>query len=162
MLSSNAENDVIAQVSSPSGESLGLIEKLRDGAWVAEPFNVRGLTFEMKDDAALYVVRAGTRALRVYLHENEYKDVRIVHDMDWFLEPVSRGCNGWETTLVFWDECPLEIGDQLDAALLPFDDESKSVLRIEAQVHSRTERSCVIRGSWAVDLRRDTDYRTEP
>ena len=158
MLNGNEENDVVARVTSPSGESLGLIRKLRDGAWVAGPFNAPGLTFEMKDDAALNMVRARTRTLRVYVNEHEHKDVRIVHDMDLFLESVRRTCDVWETTLVFWDECPFEVGDSLEAALLPFDDEFKSVLRIESKVHSRTERKCLIRGNWEVDARNSTDY----
>ena len=158
VLSGRGENDVVAQVSSPSGVSLGLITKLADGAWVADPHSAGNVAFEAKDDAALYLVRVGTRTLRVYVNETEHKDEKIVHDMDWFLDPVKVKCSCWQTTLVFWDECPLKLGCSLDAAMLPFDDASKSVLRIKAEVISRTERNCVIRGSWVVDVRKSTEY----
>ena len=158
VLSGGAENDVVAQVCSPSGESLGLIERLSDGAWVANLSGGRHVVFETKDDAALYLVRVGTRTLRRYVNEGEHEDLRIVQDIDWFLEPVGRRRNVWETKLVFWDECPLEVGDQLEAALLPFDDEHKSVLRIETQVVSCTEHNCVVRGGWFADVRRSTEY----
>ena len=155
VLSGRGENDVIAQVSSPSGVSLGLIEKLQDGAWLARPQMTQGFAFEKKEDAALYVVRVKTRILRASLGQHQHKDVRIVHDMDHIEWPIEAVGDDWrlpagphDATLTFWDECPFEVGDSLDAALLPFDDEDKSVLRINAQVISQTERKCVIRGSW--------------
>ena len=165
VLSDTGEDALAARVLSPYGESLGMIAKNQDGAWLADPLNAQGFVFEEKDDAALYIVRAQTRILRTNLDQHHYKDVRIVHDMDHLPWPTMAVGDDWrmpdgpyEATLVFWDECPLEVGDQLDAALLPLDDESKSVLRIEAQVISRTERNCLIRGNWVVDVRKSTDY----
>lgn len=163
-LSDESDDVTFGQISSPSGKYLGSVSKLPDGAWVVDPPNAQRLTFEMKGDAVLYVARAQTRILRVHLGEGKRQDVRIVHDKDYIEWPTVAVGDDWQppagpddATLVFWDECPFEVGDSLEAALLPFDDDFRSVLRIKAKVHSRTEQSCVIRGDWVVDVRKDTD-----
>ena len=165
VLTDSSEDAVATRVLSPSGEALGMIAKKRDGAWIAEPLNAQGSAFEEKDDAALYVVRAQTRILRLNLGQHQYRDVRIVHDDDLLPWPTVAVGDSWgipagpyEATLCFWDNCPLDLGGTLDAALLPFDDQRESILRIEADLVSRTERTCLIRGNWVVDVRRSTDY----